>query len=120
MALALQARDFEQNLLSEYRRAAQNRAGYQDLVLARELPDERARRVGDERQPLGQFRPGDRLREWDEVYQQFVEQLDVAGLQSRGVLKKQLGDAAGRLGAALGVAMLDDLVEPGDERGGDC
>ena len=91
-----------------------------DLVLARELPDQRARRIGEQRQPLGKFgaRGGFGMR--DEVDQESVEQIDMVGPQVRGALKEQLGDPACGLGAALGIAIPDDLIEPGDQRRGDC
>src|SRR5580704_5423616 len=55
----------------------------------------------------------------DEVDEEAVEQLDVVGPHFGGVLQEQVGDAARGLGAALGIAIPDDLIEPGDQQRGD-
>ena len=55
----------------------------------------------------------------DEIDQDAVEQIDMIGPEIRGALQEQIGDPPRRLGAALGIAMSDDLIEPGDQRHGD-
>ena len=120
MALPLHPRDLEQGSLVEHRRAAQDRPRHQDLVLTREPADQHPRRIGNQRQPLGEFDARDQLGMRDEVDQDSVEEIDMVGPQMRGVLQEQFGDAARRLGAALGIAVSDDLIEPGDQRRGDC
>jgi hypothetical protein len=46
-----------------------------------------------------------------------VEQIDMVGPQVRSPLQEQLGDPARGLGKAAGIALPEDLIEPGDERG---
>jgi hypothetical protein len=50
-----------------------------------------------------------------ETDQNAVEQVDMIGTEICGPLQEQLGDAARGLGAAFGIAMSDDLVEPRDQ-----
>jgi hypothetical protein len=42
------------------------------------------------------------------------------GPQRSGLLEVQLGYPARRLGAAIGIAVFDDFIEPGDQRDCDC
>ena len=116
----LHAGDFDQRLLVDDRRSAQQRTGDRDLVLARELPDQSARRVGEDRQPLGQIGARGKFGVRNEAGQNAVEQIDVIGPEIRRALQEQFGDPPRRLGAALGIAISDDLIEPGDQRCGDC
>ena len=83
-------------------------------------PTSVARRVGEERQPLGQIGARGDFGVRNEIDQDAVEQIDVIGPEIGGPLQEQFGDPACGLGAALGIAMPDDLIEPGDQRGGDC
>ena len=117
MALALDARDFDQGGLIDQRRPAQQRTRDQDFVLARELADQRAWRVAEHGQPFGQIgaRGGFGVRH--EIDQNAVEQIDMVGPQVRSPLQEQLGDPASGLGKAPGIALLEDLIEPGDQRG---
>ena len=55
-----------------------------NLVLARKLPDQPARRVGKERQPFGQFGAGGEFGVGNEADQDVVEQIDVIGPEIRG------------------------------------
>ena len=107
-------------LFVDHGRAAQQRPRDRDLVLARELADQPARRVGEQRQPLGQIGARGDFGMRDEIDQDAVEQIDVIGPEIRRPLQEQFGDPPRGLGAAFGIAVLDDLVEPGDQRGGDC
>ncbi len=118
MALALHAGDFDQGLLVDDGRAAQQRTGDRYLVLARELPDQAAGRIVEDGEPLGQCRAHGKFAVRDEIDQDAVEQLDMIGPEIRSARQKQIGDPPRRLGAALGIAISDDLVEPGDQRHG--
>ncbi len=120
MALALDARDLEQDLFVEHRRAAQDRPRHQNLVLACEVADQLFRRIGDQRHPLGEFGARDQLGMGNEVDQDLVKEIDMVGPQVRGVLKEQVGDPACGLGAEFGIAIPDDLIKPGDQGRGDC
>jgi len=122
MTLALDARDLDQCLLVDDGRAAQQRPGNRDFVVARELPDQRARRVGDQRHSLGKLDSRGELGVRNEIDQQAVDQIDVIGFEPepRSVLEEQLRDRPRGLSAALGIAMPDDLIEPGDQRRGGC
>ena len=53
----------------------------------------------------------------NEIDQDPVEQIDVIGPEIRDALQEQLGDPARGLGQAFGIALPDDLIEPGNERG---
>lgn len=118
MALAFDARDLDQCRFVENRRAAQQRPGNRDFVLARELPDQFARRVGKQRHSFGKIDPRGKLGMPNEIDQQPVEQIDVIGPEPGCILEEQFGDPARGLGAALGVAFADDLIEPWDQRRG--
>jgi len=83
MALALDAGNLDQCLLIDNRRSAQQRPGDRYLVLARQLPDKAAWRVGEDRQPLGQIGTGGRFGVRNEVDQNAVEQIDVIGPEAR-------------------------------------
>ena len=119
MALALDARDFDQGALVDHGRPAQQRPRDRYLVLARELSDQRAWRVGKDRQPFGQIGARGNFGVWNEIDQNAIKQSDVIGPEILGPLQEQFGDPAGRLGAAFGIAVPDDLIEPGDQRGSD-
>ncbi len=119
MALALAAGDFDQRLLVDDGRSAQQRPGDRNLVFARELPDQGARRIGEDRQPLGQIGACGKFGVWNEPGQNAVEQLDMIGPVIRRTLQVQLRDPPRGLGAALGIAISDDLIKPGDQRRGD-
>ena len=86
----------------DHRRPAQQRARDQDLVLARELPDQRARRIAEQRQPFGQIGARGNFGMRNEIDQNSVEQLDMIGPEVRRPLQEQLGDPARGLGAAFG------------------
>ena len=120
MTLTLDISDFDQCLLADDARAAQQRPGNGDFVVARELPYQRARRVGDQRHSLGKLDTRGELGVWNEIDQQTVDQIDVIGFEPRGVLEEQLRDRPRGLSAALGIAMPDDFIEPGDQRRGGC
>jgi hypothetical protein len=110
----------DQGALIEDKRSAKQRPRNQYLILARELPDQSARRIGNDRQPLCQLSTRGKFGVGNEVDQGTVEQIDVIGPQSGSLLEVQLGDPPRRLGAAIGIAVLDDFIEPGDQRGCDC
>ena len=69
------------------------------------------------RQPFGQIGARGNLGVRNEIDQDVVEQVDVIGPQIGRPLQEQLADPARGLGAALGIAMPDDFIEPGDQRG---
>ena len=114
MALALDARDFDQGALVDHGRPAQQRSRDRYFVLARELPDQRARRVAEQRQPFGQIGARGDFGVRNELGQDAVEQVDVIGPQVGRPLQEQLADPARGLGEAFGIAMPDDFIEPGD------
>ncbi len=120
MALALDARDLDQGALVDRRGSAQQRTRDQYLVLARELSDQGTRRVAEHGQSFGQIGPRGDFGVRNEIDQNAIEQIDVIGPQTSSSLQEQLGDPARGLGAAFGIAMSDDLIEPGDQRGSDC
>ena len=120
MTLALDSCNVDQGALIDDRRSAKQRPRNQYLVLARELPDQPARRVDNDRQPLCQLNTRGNFGVRNEVDQGAVKQIDVIGPQSSNRLEVQLGDPARRLGAAIGIAVFDDFIEPGDQRGCDC
>ena len=101
MALALVARDLDQHLLVEHGRAAQQRPGDRDLVLMRELADQAARRIGEQRQPFGEIGARGDLGVRDQADQDAVEEIDMIGPEMARALQKQLADPARRIGAAL-------------------
>src|ERR1700722_11903198 len=113
MTLALAARDFDQSALIDDRRSAQQRTRDRYLVLAREVPDQRAGRVVKNGQPLGQIGTGRNFGVRDEIDEDAIEQIDVIGSEVSGPLQEQPGDPAGHLGEAFGIALSDDLIEPG-------
>src|SRR5436305_18361 len=119
MALALDACNVDQSALIDDRRPAKQRPRNQYLVLARELPDQSARRIDNDRQPLCQIDTRANFGVRNEVDQSTVKQIDVIGPQSSSRLQVQLGDPARRLGAAIGIAVFDDVIEAGDQRGWD-
>src|SRR5207237_1282691 len=84
--------------------------------LARSPPDQHARCIDHQGQPLGELGARDQLGMRHEVDQDFVEEIDVIGPQTRGVLEEQVGDAAGSLGPPFRIAISDDLIESGDQR----
>ena len=84
------------------------------------MRDEAAWRVGEDRQPLGQLGTGGGFGVRNEIHQNAVEQIDVIGPEARSPKQEQFGDPPGRLGAAFGIAMLDDLIELGDQGGSEC
>ena len=120
MALPLQPRHFEQHLFVQHGRTAQHGTRYQNLVLARELAQQCARRVGEQRKALGKLGASDRFDIGHEIDQDVVEQRDMARPQLRGILEKQFGDPTRGLGAARRIAVADDFIESGDERRGRC
>ena len=62
-------------------------------------PTSAARRVGEQRQPLGQIGARGDFGMRNEVDQNAVEQIDVIGPEIRGPLQEQFGDPARSLGA---------------------
>jgi len=120
MTLTLDSCNVDQGALIDDRRSAKQRPRNQYLVLASELPDQSARRIGNDRQSLCQLSTRGYFGVRNEVDQGTVEQIDVIGPQSGNLLELQLGDPARRLGAAIGIAVFDDFIEPGDQRGCDC
>src|SRR5258706_1275379 len=119
MHLTLDSCNVDQGALIDDRRSAKQRPRNQDLVLASELPGQSARRIGNDRQPLCQLNTRGNFGGRNEVDQGTVKQIDVNGPQSSGLLEVQLGYPARRLGAAFRIAVLDDFIEPGDQRGCD-
>ena len=83
MALALLAGDFDQHLLVDDGRAAQQRTCDGNFVFMRELADQSARRVGEQRQPFGQIGARGEFGMRDEAGQNAVEQLDMIGPEAR-------------------------------------
>ena len=81
MALPLHAGDFDQDLFVDDGRAAQQRAGDGNFVLMGELPDQPARRVDEQRQPLGELGPRGKIGMGDQAAQYAVEQIDVIGAE---------------------------------------
>src|ERR1700749_488870 len=118
MTLALETGDLDQRRIVDHRRAAQQRPRDRHLVLARQLADQIARRVVEQRQALGQHDARAGLGMRDEIAQDAVEQLDVIDMKARRALEIQFGDPPGGLAETFGIAALDDLVEPWDQRVG--
>ena len=122
MPLALGAGDFDQARRSSmHGRSAQQRPGDRDLVLARELADQAARRVGEHRQPLGQIgaRSQFRCAERGRSGCRRTDRRDRAGARQP---PRRNSSAIRRAASArrFGIAVSDDLVEPGDQRCRDC
>ena len=86
----------------------------------RELPDQAARRVRQQRQALGQLGARGDIGMRNEIGQDTVEQRHVIGAEVRRTLQKKLADAARGIGAALRVAMTDDVVKFRDQRWRRC
>ena len=86
--------------------------------VARELPDQGAAGVGEERQPFGQIGPRGEFGMRNEIDQNAVKQVDLIRSESCSALQEQLGDPTGGLGAAPGIAAPDDFIELGDQRSG--
>ena len=116
MILALLGRDFDQHLFVDERRTAQQRACDGNFIVMGELADQTTRRVRQHRQALGQFGALGKLGMRDETGQDTVEQIDMIGAEARRTLQKKLADTARGIGAALGVATTDDVVEFRDQR----
>src|SRR6266446_1850543 len=95
MTLALDSRNVEQGVLIDDRRSAKQRPRNRYLVLARELPDQSARRIGNDRQSLCQLSTRGYFGVRNEVDQGTVEQIDVIGPQSSSRLEVQPGDQRG-------------------------
>ena len=95
------ARDFDQHLFVDDGRAAQQRTCDRDFVLMRELADQPARRVGEQRQPLGQIGARGDFGMRDQAGQDAVEQIDMIGAEIRRALQEQFADPARGIGAAL-------------------
>ena len=57
---------------------------------------------------------------WNEIDQNAVKQVDVIGPKICRPQQEQLGDPAGCLGTAFGIAMFDEFIKPGDQRRGKC
>ena len=117
MALALDAGDFDQRVLVDDGRSAQQRACDGDFVFARELSDQSARRVGEVRQPFGQIGARGERGMRNEAGQHAVKQLDMLGPEFRRTLQEQFGYPPRGVRTAFGIAMPDDLIKPGDQRG---
>ncbi len=118
MPLSLGAGDIEQGPFVEHRRTTQQRSGHQDLGLARQLTDQRTRRIDEHRQALGEFGSLLELGMWNKVGQKPVEEVDMSRPQLRRILQKEIGDTPRSLGAALGITISDDFIQPWDQRGG--
>ena len=82
----------------------------------RELADQAARRIGQQRQPLGQFGARGEFGMRDQTGQDAVEQIDMIGAEARRTLQEQLADPARGIGAALRVATTDNVVKFRDQR----
>jgi hypothetical protein len=113
MALALEACDFDQGALIDDRRSAQQRPGNQYLVLARELPDQTARRVGEDRQPFGQIGARGEFGVRNEIDQNAVEQVDVVGPVVRGSCRNSSAIRRAASARRLGSACLTISSSPG-------
>ena len=94
MTLALDSCNVDQGDLVNDRRSAKQRPRNQDLILARELPNQSARRIGNDRQPLCQLNTRGNFGGRNEVDQGAVKQIDVIGPQSSSLLEVQFGDPA--------------------------
>ena len=92
MALTLDACDFDQGPLIDHRRSAQQRPGDQYLVLARELPDQGARSVGEDGQPLCQIGTRGEFGVRNEIDQNAVKQIDVIRPEISGPDQEQFED----------------------------
>ena len=120
MALALHARDLDQRRLGDDRRTAQQGTGDRYLILAHQLVDQRGRRVAEHGQPLGKVGARGDFGVRNEADQDAVEQIDMRGLELRGAGQKQFRNFARGIGAALRIAVFDDVIKSGDERRGHC
>ena len=116
MALAFHGGDFDQHLFVDDGRPAQQRASNGNFVFVRELADEAARRIRQPRQPLGKISARFDFGVRDKTDQDTVEQIDMVGAEARCALQKQFADATRGVGAALGVATTDNVVEFRDQR----
>ena len=117
MALALHARDFDQDFFVDDGRTAQQRTRDRNFVLMGELSDQGARRVGQQRKPFGEIGARGEFGMRDQAGQHAVEQIDVIGAESRSALQEQLADTARGIGAAFGIVASNDFVESRDQRG---
>jgi hypothetical protein len=116
MTLALHRRNFDQHLFVDDRRASQQRACDGNFIVMGELADQTARRVRQQRQALGQFGALVQFGMRDQTGQDAVEQFDMIGTETRRALQEELADATRGIGAALGVATTDNVVEFRDQR----
>ena len=116
MTLAFFGGDFDQHLLVDNGRPAQQRSCDGNFVSMRELADQAARRVREHRQAFGQFGAVGGFGVGDEAGQDAVEQIDVIGAKARGPLKKKVADAARGVGTTRRVATSDDIVKFRDQR----
>ncbi len=81
-----------------------------------ELVDQAARRIDEQRQPLGQIGARIAFGMRDQAGQHAVEEIDVVGPEAGRALQEQLAEPPRRIGTTLRVACSDDLVEFGDQR----
>ena len=91
-------------------------AYYMHPKYMRELSDQNARRIGEDRQPFRQIGARANFGMWNEVDEDAVKQIDVIGPEMRRPLQVQFGDPAGRLGPTFGIAVFDDFLEPWNQR----
>ena len=110
------ARDLDQCLFVEDGRAAQQRTRDRDLVLARELSDQGARRIGELRQPFGEVGAGQDFGIRHQADQDAVKEIDMFGAEMRSALQEQIRDAPRRIGTAFRIVTSNDLVEAGDHQ----
>jgi len=80
--------------------------------LDRKLPDQGAWCIGEEGSSFGQIGTRGKFSVWNEIDQNAVKQVDVIGPKICRPPQEQLGDPAGCLGTAFGIARFDEFVEP--------
>ena len=81
------------------------------------MPDQRARRVGEQRQPFGEIGARGQFGMREQIDQDTVEQIDMIGPEIRGPLQKQFGDPPRGLGPAFGSPFLTISSSPGISEG---
>ena len=116
MLLALGAGDFDQGLLVDHGRAAQQGTRDRDVVFARELPDQAARRIRQQRQPFGEIGARGDFGVRHKADQHAVKEVDMLGAEIRSPLQKQIRDPPRRVGTAFRIVTSDDLFKSGDQR----
>jgi hypothetical protein len=115
MTLAFHLRYFHQQRFFENGRAAQHGSCNRNLIRARKLPNQIARRVGDRSYSLGKVDTCRNFGVCNQIDQDVVEQIDMFRSKTVSPFHEQLGNPARHLGEAFGITPADNLFDLADQ-----